>query len=330
MEALGHSEGETVTENEVEPTCEEEGSYDSVVYCETCGEELSRETSTVEALGHEFGEWYESKAPNCTEEGEQRRDCGRCDHYETKAVEALGHEWSDWEVTLEPTYTTEGAQHRDCSVCGETQNEVTLKLPTDITISDADIVIGGKNTVSVNITEGSEVTAVQFVLKYDPSVLKVVSVTPGTAVADATINSGIEGLVIFAWDSVDAISTAETLLNIEFTTVKGAAACETYFGIDNVNEDFVFADENGKSIRYNISIGLITVIDVIYGDVDGNGKVNVIDANLIRKYVTKMVDFTEEQLIAADVDGNGRINIFDANFIRRYAAKLIVEFPVMG
>jgi len=35
---LGHREGEPVTENEAE-----DGSYDTVIYCTVCGEELSRE-----------------------------------------------------------------------------------------------------------------------------------------------------------------------------------------------------------------------------------------------------------------------------------------------
>ena len=47
-----HTPGEPVTENEVAPTCTAEGSYDTVVYCSECGEEISRETVTVPATGH--------------------------------------------------------------------------------------------------------------------------------------------------------------------------------------------------------------------------------------------------------------------------------------
>ena len=41
-----------VIENKVEATCETAGSYDEVVYCGVCGEELSRESKTIAALGH--------------------------------------------------------------------------------------------------------------------------------------------------------------------------------------------------------------------------------------------------------------------------------------
>ena len=42
-----HTAGEPVKENEVAPTYESEGSYEEVVYCSVCGEELSRQTVVV-------------------------------------------------------------------------------------------------------------------------------------------------------------------------------------------------------------------------------------------------------------------------------------------
>lgn len=42
-----------VEENRIEATCTEDGSYDSVIYCSECNEELSRETVTITALGHQ-------------------------------------------------------------------------------------------------------------------------------------------------------------------------------------------------------------------------------------------------------------------------------------
>ena len=40
------------TENYVAATCETTGSYDEVIYCADCEEELDRKTVTVEATGH--------------------------------------------------------------------------------------------------------------------------------------------------------------------------------------------------------------------------------------------------------------------------------------
>lgn len=49
--ANGHTEADAVIENNVEATATSNGSYDTVVYCSVCGEELSRETVNVPATG---------------------------------------------------------------------------------------------------------------------------------------------------------------------------------------------------------------------------------------------------------------------------------------
>ena len=54
LPALGHTPGEAVKENEAAPQVGVEGSYDKVVYCTVCHEELSRETVNVPALPDPF------------------------------------------------------------------------------------------------------------------------------------------------------------------------------------------------------------------------------------------------------------------------------------
>ena len=52
--ATGHTPAAAVEENRKEATCTEAGSYDTVVYCATCGAELSRETTNIPAIGHDY------------------------------------------------------------------------------------------------------------------------------------------------------------------------------------------------------------------------------------------------------------------------------------
>lgn len=88
--------------------------------------------------------------------------------------------------------------------------------------------------------------------------------------------------------------------------------------------DSTWVIEDGKWMGYNIGNGFA---NVVFGDADGNGKINVFDANLIRRHAAKMADITEENLAAADVDANGKINVMDSNTVRRYAARMIDKFP---
>ena len=63
------------------------------------------------------------------------------------------------------------------------------------------------------------------------------------------------------------------------------------------------------------------------GDVDGNGKVNAIDATQILRYAngkaSVFTNTTEEEFIAlvcvSDINGDGNVNAIDATQILRYA-----------
>lgn len=131
IEATGRTPGEAVQENVVAATCTEDGSYDEVVYCTVCGEELSRETKTAGALGHDWVKDEEaSVAATCTEAGKDVFKCSRCEETDEKEVEAAGHKYvKDEDVSREATCAREGAYVEICSVCGDVHKETTEKLP---------------------------------------------------------------------------------------------------------------------------------------------------------------------------------------------------------
>lgn len=67
-----------------------------------------------------MGAWSQSKAPTCTEKGEEKRSCSKCSHTETRAINALGHSFSNPTVTKQPTCTETGIESGKCTRCGQT------------------------------------------------------------------------------------------------------------------------------------------------------------------------------------------------------------------
>ena len=140
--ALGHTETEAVKENEVAPTCTEKGSYDSVIYCSVCGEEFSRETVTVEALGH-TEQILPAVEPTCTETGlTEGKKCDRCGEIlvAQKVVEALGHRHTEVRNAREATCISYGYTGDTwCNDCGSliSAGEVIARTEHDVEIRDA-------------------------------------------------------------------------------------------------------------------------------------------------------------------------------------------------
>ncbi|MBO4869420.1 MAG: hypothetical protein J5585_06875 [Clostridia bacterium] len=133
--------------------------------CPVCGIEFGE----TDPDNHDFGEWTVTTPATCTEKGEEKRSCSRCDATETREVEALGHnyeavvtpptcteagytthtcsrcgdsytdtpvaalghDWSEWTETTAPTCTAAGEKTRTCARCGETETEAIEALGHD-------------------------------------------------------------------------------------------------------------------------------------------------------------------------------------------------------
>lgn len=106
------------------PTCTQPG-YTTHT-CENCGD--SYRDSEVPAHGHEFGQWYEFKAADCTNDGELRRDCVHCDFYESEVVTALSHDWDDGVVQTAPTEESDGCMLYTCERCHATKTQIIPAL----------------------------------------------------------------------------------------------------------------------------------------------------------------------------------------------------------
>ena len=121
LSATGHTEAEAVSENVADATCTEDGSYESVIYCSVCGEELSRETVTVEATGHSYEETSAQEA-TCAEDGYITYTCSVCGDSYTDIVVTTDH---DYVISITSSTCTEnGSILYTCSVCGDSYEVV--------------------------------------------------------------------------------------------------------------------------------------------------------------------------------------------------------------
>ena len=116
-EPLGHTPGPETKDNEKEATCEGSGSYDSVVICSVCHEEISRETKEIPALGHAWDDGRITKEPTCEEEGVKTFTCGNdSSHTKEEDIAALGHDWDAGRITKEPTCEEKGIKIFTCRI----------------------------------------------------------------------------------------------------------------------------------------------------------------------------------------------------------------------
>lgn len=68
-------------------------------------------------------------------------------------------------------------------------------------------------------------------------------------------------------------------------------------------------------------------VSIKYGDVNKDGKVNVVDATAIQKNVAGLVNFDAQQMRNADVDADAKVTVKDATSIQKLTAGIISSFP---
>ena len=56
----------------------------------------------------------------------------------------------------------------------------------------------------------------------------------------------------------------------------------------------------------------------LLGDVDLDNDVTIVDATMIQRYESRMIELSDQQLLTADVDGDGEVTVIDATWIQRW------------
>ncbi len=205
-----HIPAAAVKENEKAPTCTAEGSYDSVIKCSRCGEEISRETVAVSVIPHTEVS-IPAVEPDCENTGlTAGKKCSVCGTVTVaqETVNAYGHANTvvpGKAATCEATGLKDGSV---CSVCGKTTlaqevipalghnyGEVTYTWSDDnstctskqICANDASHVIAETTTVS---TVTLNVTATKVTFTYTAGTqTKVVEADVTLVDSIATINA---------------------------------------------------------------------------------------------------------------------------------------------
>lgn len=144
-----HTPAAAVKENVKPATCETAETYDSVVYCSVCGQEISRTQMTGEAaLGHKWGEWKHDDS-TAKAESKHTRTCGNdASHKETKACDFTA------KVTQEATLDQPEITTYTCKDCGYFYTKETAPALAGVTVTVNAVENGSVTLAGQDVTAG--------------------------------------------------------------------------------------------------------------------------------------------------------------------------------
>ena len=204
--ALGHNPI-TVTENFVDSDCENDGSYDSVVYCDRCEEELSRETIVIPAKGHNIANptvenFVDSDCVN-TGSYDNVGYCSTCKEEtarETIIIPAKGHKVLGTVEQEVVNYTTQNDTQYPFSISG---NQITSTNTKDSSSSTYTITAQRAFTLELEYKVSSESNYDYLTIKYNSTQKAKVSGTSTSTFTTLTISmkAGDKVTITYSKDS---------------------------------------------------------------------------------------------------------------------------------
>ncbi|MBE6757878.1 MAG: hypothetical protein E7552_04940 [Ruminococcaceae bacterium] len=143
---------------------------------------------------------------------------------------------------------------------------------------------------------------------------------------DGSVTS-IGPYAFFQHYSLTSVAIPKSVTSIGEGAFEGCDFLATvYYGGEAADfENMTFGDYNEALLNAVWNYG---TTGLLYGDVDGNGRVDSTDARLTLQYAVQKISAEDLALDAADVDGSGTVDSTDARLILQYAVQKIGKFPV--
>ena len=191
-----------------------------------------------------------------------------------------------------------------------------------ITVENVTAHAGDEISVKVYVKNNPGFMYMKVRMYYDPSVLEFLGAENGTVSTDAFEIGAKTGdlMEAFIWNTSSDATGDGLLVTLKFKVAENAEVGEYSIKASPV-EAYNYNEDEVTFVGVSSSIN---VVDFIYGDVNGDGKINGRDVVKLAKYLAAYNESTGESSVAvspgADVNGDGKINGRDLVKLRKYLA----------
>ena len=196
----------------------------------------------------------------------------------------------------------------------------------------AAVKVGDTVTVDVSVSANDGVAALSGTLDFDPAVFDLVGVSKGAGLSEGASFLPAEGAAetLFSFYGNEAAADAEGGIVVATATLKALKAADAAtIGVKDATAAIA-----GDSLDYAATMGGVATIDVLadatLGDANGNGRVNIVDAQVVYDMaigaygegysaLTLPASWTRATLLwAANVNDDDAIDAVDAFAIQRF------------
>ena len=248
-------------------SCTEDGNH-AYYECSVCGDWFEDATGAVkitdyndviiDALGHDWGEWVQAKAPTTTEEGEETRTCSRCHETETRSIPKLGVTSYDIIVNV----GAHGSAHASAGASEEGKTITVTATPNSGYEIDK-ITFTPEGGTATDITSSKSFTMPAAKVTVDVS-FKASAVTPPGPITVTSISIAMPGKTAYTVGEALDVSGMEIKVDYSDGTSKTipvtAAMVSGFDSSAPADSQTLTITYEGKTTTYDVSISAATPV----------------------------------------------------------------------
>ncbi len=210
--------------------------------------------------------------------------------------------------------TAESGVTQECDV------RVVSAAGASVTLCASPAMPGEALEVKAVITKNPGISAYRFTVQYNTSLLEAVAVTPNANLGgsfETNLGESTSAPLTVLWYHTDDVTQDGELFTLTFRVVDSVSLGT----IANVSLSYTPMDIcNAAGINQALYVGDtdIRIDEPLPGDVVEDGDVNVLDINLLARYVTALEQFTSRQQLASDVNDDDDTDILDVVLLARW------------
>ena len=186
---------------------------------------------------------------------------------------------------------------------------------------------GKQISVPISLENNPGIIGMILSVNYDNTVLKLVSVTDGEKLGDAIHSDAMDTvpytLCWFNGAVKEDFTYSGQVVVLTFDVLDNAKLGKTEISVSYDYENYDITNCAKEPVKFEVVNGTYDISDVLVGDVNNDGRVNMLDGIDLSRYLAKWSEYTSDKinLAAADVNDDGRVNMLDGIDLSRYLAK---------
>ena len=240
-------------------------------------------------------------------------------------VDAIGHVMGNWHTVAEATCTAKGSERRDCDNCDHFETRETDMIPH---IYES-VVTAPTYDADGYTTHTCVVCGYSYKDNYVPALVYHEVLEGENARWDPAAEEALPVRVDALVENFLEVWLNGEILDVKYYTVTEGSTIIT------LKPEYLAtlpAGEHTLTLYFTTGSAEVTFVilpsDILPGDVNGDGEIDILDANLVVAWYNEIRELSDDQLLTADVNGDGEVDIMDANMIVAYYNEIIDVFPV--